>query len=132
MRNRESTTHNTSTTPAAAGEEEERELFYAQLKFSQIFQLHATLMKTTHLSQSILIRIKLYTALVLLVLSTDTREPVQWRKKPMTFLKVNCTEDLQSHIYSREEKEGEDRRKTITVKHQYFYPLVCTAKLNYS
>lgn len=52
-------------------------------------------------------------------------------EKSVTSVKVNGTEDLQNHTRSREEKEGEDRRKTATVKHQHFYPLVSIPKLNY-
>lgn len=38
-------------------------------------------------------------------------------EKSVTFVKVNGTEDPQNHTHSREEKEGEDRRKIATVKH---------------
>ena len=130
VRNSKSPGHRTSITPSVEGERGEGELCYAQLKFSQIFQLDTTFMKTTHLPQSILTKTKLYTVLLFLVLNTDVTDPVQQRKKSMTFVKVNGTEDLQNHIHSREEKEGEDGRKIATVNHQHFYPLVSITKLN--
>lgn len=49
VRNSNSPGH--STTPSVGGEGREGELHCAQLKFSQIFQLDITLMKTTNLPQ---------------------------------------------------------------------------------